>query len=140
MNCMFPRAIAVLLASTAYVWAGDVEKVSVHELKSRASSLQLKLVAIEGTAKNLRPLPPHVGGTDGGCMVYGSYLFTLTDQNEEVDVQVSGFCNKIHAEIPVSEDDPVSVVGRVEFFHPGDFGFRDPTVRIEAVEVRRQAP
>jgi DNA/RNA endonuclease YhcR with UshA esterase domain len=138
MHLIYPIAVSILLASLHVSSSSAADTINIRDLKFNVVSYQLKTVIVHGTVKDLKALPPHFAGGGGrrGCIVYGSYTFTLVDDSGEVEVQKAGRCFDVQNKPPVSEGDAVSVRGQVQFFHPGASGAQVPTVRLEGQEVR----
>lgn len=133
-----PVAVSILLVLLYVSSSSAADTISIRDLKFNVVSYQLKTVMLHGTVKGLKALPTHFSGGGGrrGCIVYGSYTFTLVDESGELDVQKAERCFDIQNKPPVNEDDAVIVQGQVHFFHPGESGAQVPTVRLEAQEVR----
>jgi hypothetical protein len=130
----YPIAVVLLLASLHVSSSGAADTINIKDLKFNAVSLQLKMVTLRGTVKDLKALPPHPAKK---CIVYGSYTFTLVDESGEVDVEKVGSCFGVQGAPPVNEGDVVSVHGLVQFFHAGNSGAQVPTVRLQLKEVVR---
>ena len=138
VHLIYPIAVSILLVSLHVSSSSAADTINIRDLKFNVVSYQLKPVIVHGTVKDLKALPPHFSGGGGrrGCIVYGSYTFTLVDDSGEVAVQKAGRCFDIENKPSVKEGDAVIVQGQVHFFHPGESGAQVPTVRLEGQEVR----
>ena len=134
MWLIYPLTVSILLVSLHVSLSGAADTMSIGDLKSNATSYQLKTVILNGTVKSLKVFPPYPGGS---ASVYGSYAFTLVDGSGEVDVEKLGRSFDAGNKPPVDEGDVVTVRGHLQAFHSGDVGAQVSTVRFLAQEVVR---
>ena len=122
----------------ALALSAQADTMSIRYLKLEVMSYQLKSVTIEGTVRDLKVFPPHLGAAGKkSCVVYGSYAFTLIDDTGEMEVQKVGGCLVVDAKPPIADGDVVTVVGQVQSFRVGESGASVDTIRIEAHNVVR---
>ena len=81
---------AVLLVPGGLVCAG--EPVPIGEVTSDPDAYHFRIVPLQGTVRQVSPLPPYTLGPDTIC--YGAYTFTLEDDTGSIEISVLGICGK----------------------------------------------
>jgi len=89
MRAAAPVVVALgLLAATGIAAADD--SVSIGEVVADPDAYHFRLVSLQGTVRQVTPLPPYTPGPDTIC--YGAYTFVLEDETGSIEVNVLGIC------------------------------------------------
>ncbi len=126
---MFLTALIHFVCVSAML-AGEL--ISIGTILSSPESYHLHAVMLQGTVRQVHPIPPHL---DYDCgLMSDSYTFILEDATGSVEVAVRGACLKPGVVIPVSIGDRVVVQGLMHVFTPE--GASQTVVQVEAREIR----
>ena len=81
---------AVLLAFGGLALAD--EPVPIGEVVADPDAYHFRIVPLQGTVRQVSPLPPYTPGPDTIC--YGAYTFTLEDDTGSLEISVLGICGQ----------------------------------------------
>jgi len=91
--------------------AGD--RLSVSKILEHPSEYQAKVVTVEGTAKDISPIPIHRGvNRCGGSPVYDAQTFRLQDESGTIQIGSAGTCRP-NAMKPVLDNERLRIRGVV---------------------------
>ena len=80
----------VLLVLGGLALAG--EPVPIGEVVADPDAYHFRIVPLQGTVRQVSPLPPYTPGPDTIC--YGAYTFTLEDDTGSIEISVLGICGQ----------------------------------------------
>jgi hypothetical protein len=83
--------IAAVLLATGSLARAD-EPVPIGEVVADPDAYHFRLVPLQGTVRQVSPLPPYTPGSDTIC--YGAYTFTLEDDTGSIEISVLGICGR----------------------------------------------
>lgn len=96
------------------------ELVAIEEIVARPDLYHLHQVVIQGSVRDVQPLPPYKLPTGDYC--YSAYLFRLEDDTGSIAVALLGFCDKpIIRELGLTDGDEASVQATIHA--PGHGGY-----------------
>lgn len=117
------RAGGILLFAIVFTscmpvaYAGDQELISIRSLLAQAPSYHLRIVMLEGVARDVQVMPPtqqpFARGTKGACVLYGRATFSLDDGTTLLPVEVMGSCYPHAAELLPKEGDTVRLTASI---------------------------
>ena len=87
------RLLCLVVAAGALACAGPAsadEPVPIGEVVADPDAYHFRFVSLQGTVRQVTPLPPYSPGQDTTC--YGAYTFLLEDETGSVEVSVLGIC------------------------------------------------
>jgi hypothetical protein len=109
------RAVLLVAALGVVAVAGFAaadEPVPIGEVIADPDAYHFRLVALQGTVRQVTPLPPYTPGPDTTC--YGGYTFLLEDETGSMEVSVLGICGKPVLRKPeVGEGETILLVAQI---------------------------
>ena len=81
---------ALLLAFGGFALADEL--VPIGEVVADPDAYHFRIVSLQGTVRQVSPLPPYTPGPDTIC--YGAYTFTLEDDTGSIEISVLGICGQ----------------------------------------------
>jgi hypothetical protein len=109
------RVVLLVAALGAMAMAGFAaadEPVPIGEVVADPDAYHFRLIALQGTVRQVTPLPPYAPGPDTAC--YGAYTFVLEDGTGSMEINVLGICGKPVLRKPeVGEGETILLVAQI---------------------------
>lgn len=104
--------IAVLGAMTLSGLARADETVAVGEVVADPDTYHFRMVSLQGTVRQVKPLPPYTTDPDTAC--YGAYTFMLEDESGSMEISVLGICGRPLIRTPeVTEGETILLMAQI---------------------------
>ena len=106
-------SLAFLLTVSGPALALSDEPIAIGEIVADPDLYHLKQVALQGTVREVKALPPYTQTSGTTC--YGAYTFRLEDDTGGIEIDVLGVCGNPVLRIPaVVEGDRVIVQAQIQ--------------------------
>jgi hypothetical protein len=109
------RTLCLVVAVGLLVFAGPAradEPVSISEVVSDPDAYHFRIIPLQGTVRQVTPLPPYSPGQDTTC--YGAYTFTLEDETGSIEISVLGICGTPLIRTPdVRDGEPIRLMAQI---------------------------
>lgn len=104
-------AAVLLYALLGLSVANAADPVPIGTILADPDPYQLRPVTVQGRARGLNVLPPHLSLCG---IAFGAYTFKLDDGTGSIAAEAAGNCRDPNASAPFANDDPIVVEGTVK--------------------------
>jgi|CXWL01.1.fsa_nt_gi hypothetical protein len=80
------------------------DEITIQAVLTNPIAYQLHVVSLKGTAMDVQPMAPAIGGEESPCLIVGSGTFILDDGTASLRVGIPGACSPGVAALPKEGD------------------------------------